>query len=138
MLNKVILIGHLGGDPEVGATNHGEGMPFAKFSVATSERWTDKRTGERKERTEWHRVVVFGDQLADLCHRHLKKGSKVWIEGKLKTRRWTGQKDGIERFTTEIVLQQFGGTIQFLDRAPGVPDPGGPDDYGYENDREAA
>ena len=140
MLNKVHLIGHLGADPEIGSTHNGQGTPFAKFNIATSERWTDKRTGEKKDRTEWHRIVVFGDQLADFCHKHLKKGSKIWLEGALKSRRWT-DKNGIERYTTEVVLQPFKGSIEMLDRAdrgPAVPDPGGPEDYGLEGGQEAA
>ena len=130
MLNKVHLIGHLGGDPEIGATHNGQGQPFAKFSVATSERWRDKKSGDRKERTEWHRIVVFGDQLADTCGKYLKKGSKVWIEGKLSNRKWT-DKQGIDRYITEIVIQQFAGTITFLDSAERAPEPN-PDDYGQE------
>jgi single-strand DNA-binding protein len=113
-VNKAILIGHLGGDPEIKATQAGNQV--ATFSVATGESWRDKATGERKERTEWHRVVIFNEALVKIAGQYLKKGSKVYLEGQIRTRKWTAQ-DGAERTTTEIVLSQFGATLTLLDRA---------------------
>jgi single-strand DNA-binding protein len=109
-INKVILVGNLGRDPEIRYT--ADGKPIANFSIATSESWTDKNTGERREQTEWHRVVVFG-KLAEICGQYLSKGKQVYIEGKLQTRKWQGQ-DGQDRYTTEVVVQGFGGTMQML------------------------
>jgi len=111
-LCKVQLIGNLGKDPEIRATQ--DGREIANLSIATSERWKDKTTGERKEKTEWHRVVVFSEGLANVIKNYTKKGSKIYIEGKLQTSKWT-DKDGIERYTTEIVIQGYGGTILLLD-----------------------
>jgi single-strand DNA-binding protein len=108
-LNRVMLIGSLGRDPEIRTLNSGERV--ANFSVATSERW--KKDGEQKEKTEWHNVVVFNDGLATICEKYLKKGSKVYIEGAIQTRKWT-DKDGNERYSTEIVIQRFGGNIVLL------------------------
>jgi single-strand DNA-binding protein len=113
-VNKVILVGNLGRDPEIRSTN--DGTRVANMSVATSESWKDKATGERKERTEWHRVVVFNDRLVDIIEKYLKKGSKVYLEGALQTRKWT-DKEGQERYTTEVVLQKFRGELTMLDGA---------------------
>ena len=113
-VNKVILIGNLGRDPEIRSTN--DGTRVANLSVATSESWRDKATGERKERTEWHRVVVFNDRLVEIIEKYLKKGSKVYLEGALQTRKWTDQ-SGQEKYTTEIVLQRYRGELTMLDGA---------------------
>ncbi|MGH6984328.1 MAG: single-stranded DNA-binding protein [Stellaceae bacterium] len=113
-VNKVILIGNLGRDPEIRSTN--DGTRVANMSVATSESWRDKASGERKERTEWHRVVVFNDRLVEIIEKYLKKGSKVYLEGALQTRKWTDQ-SGQEKYTTEVVLQKFRGELTMLDGA---------------------
>ena len=110
-INKVILVGNLGQDPEVKFMPSGEAV--ANISIATSESWKDKQTGEQKEKTEWHRVSMFG-KLAEIAGEYLKKGSKVYIEGKLQTRKWTNQQ-GQDQYTTEIVLQGFNGVMQMLD-----------------------
>jgi single-strand DNA-binding protein len=111
-VNKVILIGNLGRDPEVRFTQ--SGGKVANLNLATNETWKDRETGERREKTEWHRVVIFDDMLCDIAERYLRKGSKVYVEGQLQTRKWTGQ-DGVEKYTTEIVLNRFRGTLQMLD-----------------------
>ena len=111
-LNKVILIGNLGKDPEI--RKLGSGDPVVNLSVATSESWRDKQSGERKEKTEWHRVVIFNDQIAKVAEQYLKKGMKVYVEGQLQTRKWTDQ-SGAEKYSTEIVLQKFRGELQMLD-----------------------
>ena len=111
-VNKVILVGNLGRDPEVRRTNSGD--PVVNFTLATSENWRDKASGERKERTEWHRIVIFNENLAKIAEQYLHKGSKVYIEGQLSTRKWT-DKDGNEKYTTEIVLNRFRGELQMLD-----------------------
>ena len=113
-VNKVILIGNLGRDPEIRSTN--DGTRVANLSVATSESWRDKTSGERKERTEWHRVVVFNDRLVEIIEKYLKKGSKVYLEGALQTRKWTDQ-SGQEKYTTEVVLQKYRGELTMLDGA---------------------
>ena len=113
-VNKVILIGNLGRDPEIRST--GDGTRVANMSVATSESWKDKASGERKERTEWHRVVVFNERLVEIIEKYLKKGSKVYLEGSLQTRKWT-DKDNQERYTTEVVLGKFRGELTMLDGA---------------------
>jgi single-strand DNA-binding protein len=113
-VNKVILVGHLGKDPDIRRTQ--DGRPIANMSLATSESWRDKSTGERKEKTEWHRVVVFSEALAKLAEQYLKKGAKIYLEGQLATRKWTDQ-SGVEKYTTEIVLQGFHAQIVMLDRA---------------------
>ncbi len=110
-VNKVILVGNLGADPEVRRLNSGE--PVVNLRIATSETWRDKNSGERKEKTEWHSVVIFNDNLSKVAEQYLKKGMKVYLEGQLQTRKW--EKDGIERYTTEIVLQKFRGELQMLD-----------------------
>lgn len=114
-VNKVILIGNLGKAPEI---RHGnDGSKNATFSIATGESWKDKNTGERKERTEWHRIVVFNEKLAEIVERYVQKGSRVYVEGQLQTRKWTDQQ-GVERYTTEIVLSRFRGEITLLDSKP--------------------
>src|SRR6201991_3692775 len=111
-VNKVILVGNLGRDPEVRRMASGE--PVVNLSLATSESWRDKQSGERKEKTEWHRVVIFNENLAKVAEQYLKKGSKVYIEGQLQTRKYT-DKDGSEKYSTEIVLQKFRGELTMLD-----------------------
>jgi single-strand DNA-binding protein len=110
-VNKVILVGNLGADPEIRRLNSGD--PVVNLRIATSESWRDKNSGDRKEKTEWHQVVIFNDNLAKVAEQYLKKGMKVYIEGQLQTRKW--EKDGVERYTTEIVLQKFRGELQMLD-----------------------
>ena len=110
-VNKVILVGNLGADPEIRRLNSGD--PVVNIRIATSESWRDKNSGERKEKTEWHNVVIFNDQIAKVAEQYLKKGMKVYVEGQLQTRKW--EKDGIERYTTEVVLQKFRGELQMLD-----------------------
>ena len=125
-VNKVILVGNLGRDPETRQTQ--DGKPIANFTVATNETWKDRQTGERRERVEWHRVVIFNEHLAEIAQRYLHKGSKVYLEGQLQTRKWTDQ-SGQERYTTEVVLQRFRGELTMLDtRADGGG--GGARDYG--------
>lgn len=111
-VNKVILVGNLGADPEIRRLNSGD--PVVNIRIATSETWRDKNSGERKEKTEWHSVVIFNDQLAKVAEQYLKKGMKVYVEGQLQTRKWQDQ-NGQERYTTEIVLQKFRGELQMLD-----------------------
>lgn len=112
-INKVILVGNLGADPEVRATQ--DGREICNLRVATSESWKDKNTGERREKTEWHRVVIFNDNLTRVAKEYLRKGSKIYIEGQLQTRKWTN-KDGIEQYSTEVVLQGFNGNLTMLDK----------------------
>jgi single-strand DNA-binding protein len=114
-VNKVILIGNLGADPEVRRMQ--DGRPVVNLRIATSENWRDKATGERREKTEWHRVVIFNEQIAKVAEQYLKKGSKVYLEGSLQTRKWTDQQN-IERYSTEIVMQ-FNSQLTMLDKAPG-------------------
>ena len=111
-VNKVILIGNLGADPEIRHTQ--DGRPIANLRIATSESWRDKATGERKEKTEWHRVVIFNEGLCKVAEQYLQKGSKVYVEGQLQTRKWTDQ-NGVERYSTEVVLPQFNSTLTMLD-----------------------
>lgn len=111
-VNKVILVGNLGKDPEIRTMQ--SGGKVCNLSVATSESWNDKATGERREKTEWHRVVIFDDRLADVAEKYLRKGRKVYVEGQLQTRKWTDQ-EGKERYSTEVVLQRFRGELQILD-----------------------
>jgi single-strand DNA-binding protein len=127
-VNKVILIGNLGRDPEIRSTQ--DGMRIANLSVATSETWRDKASGERKERTEWHRVVVFNDKLVEVIEKYLKKGAKVYLEGALQTRKWTDN-SGQERYTTEVVLQRYRGELTMLDTR------GGGGGGGYADDAPA-
>jgi single-strand DNA-binding protein len=111
-VNKVILVGNLGKDPEIRRTQ--DGRPIANLSVATSETWRDKATGERKEKTEWHRVVIFNEGLCKVAEQYLKKGAKVYIEGQLQTRKWTDQ-SGADKYSTEVVLQGFNSNLTMLD-----------------------
>jgi single-strand DNA-binding protein len=115
-VNKVILIGNLGADPEIRRTQ--DGRPIANLRVATSESWRDKATGERKERTEWHRVVIFNEGLCRIAEQYLKKGAKVYLEGQLQTRKWQ-DKDGHDRYSTEVVLQGFNSQLTMLDSRGG-------------------
>ncbi len=122
-VNKVILVGNLGRDPEVRTMQ--DGRKVVQLSVATSESWRDRATGERREKSEWHRVVIFNDRLADVAERYLKKGAKVYLEGQLQTRKWTDQ-SGQEKYTTEVVLQQYRGELTMLDgRGGGAEGEGG-------------
>ena len=121
-VNKVILVGNLGKDPEVRRMTSGE--PVVNLSVATSESWRDKASGERKEKTEWHRVVIFNKNLAEVAEKYLKKGAKVYVEGQLQTRKWT-DKDGTEKYSTEVVLQNFRGELTMLDGRGGEGGGGG-------------
>lgn len=142
-VNKVILIGNLGADPEIRRTR--DGRPIANLRVATSESWKDKGTGEKREKTEWHKVVIFNEGLCRIAEQYLRKGSKVYLEGQLQTNKWQDQ-SGQDRYTTEIVLQGFNSVLTMLDSAPGAgggrgasaygakgasfPDAGGDDSYG--------
>jgi single-strand DNA-binding protein len=132
-VNKVILVGNLGADPEIRSTQ--DGTRVANLRMATSESWRDKMSGERKERTEWHRVVIFNERLADIAEKYLKKGSKVYLEGALQTRKWTDN-SGQERFTTEVVLQRFRGELTMLDGAGGGRGAAGgpPAEGGYDEE----
>lgn len=140
-VNKAIIVGNLGQDPEVRTTQ--QGVKVVNLSVATSETW--KKDGERKERTEWHRISIWGsmdnDGLAGIAEKHLKKGSKVYVSGKIQTRKWTDQQ-GIDRFSTEIVLNGFGAELVLLDKAEGggnrPPPPESPDEYGRSSSRQSA
>lgn len=130
-VNKVILIGNLGADPEIRRTQ--DGRPIANLRLATTETWRDRNTGERREKTEWHRVVVFSEGLCRVVEQYLKKGSKIYVEGQLQTRKWEDQQ-GQERYTTEVAIQNFGGTLQMLDGrggggGGGDADRGGSGDY---------
>ena len=115
-LNKVQLIGHLGRDPEL--KTNGDGNARAMLSLATSERWADKESGEKRERTEWHRVVIWNTKLAELAQKYLAKGSLVYVEGELRTRKWT-DRSNVDRWTTEVNVTQFDGQVVFLSSAPG-------------------
>ena len=136
-VNKVILIGNLGKDPEIRRTQ--DGRPIANLRIATTENWRDKASGERKEKTEWHSVVIFNENLCKVAEQYLKKGAKVYVEGQLQTRKWQDQ-SGTERYSTEVVLQNFGGTLTMLDGRAGAPggmqeggadySTGGSDSYG--------
>jgi single-strand DNA-binding protein len=111
-LNKVMLIGNLGADPEIRRLNSGD--PVVNLRIATSENWRDKSTGERREKTEWHNVVIFNDNIAKVAENYLKKGSKIYVEGQLQTRKWQ-DRDGNDRYTTEVVVQKFRGEMTMLD-----------------------
>jgi len=128
-VNKVILVGNLGRDPEIRSMQ--DGNRVANLAVATSESWRDRVSGERKERTEWHRVVIFNERLAEIAEKYLRKGSKVYLEGALQTRKWTDQ-GGQERYTTEIVLNRFRGELTMLDGAGGRGAGGPPIEGGYD------
>jgi single-strand DNA-binding protein len=125
-VNKVILVGNLGKDPEIRRTQ--DGRPIANLSIATSETWRDKGTGERKEKTEWHRVVIFSEPLCKIVEQYLKKGAKVYIEGALQTRKWTDQQ-GVEKYSTEVVLQGFNSTLTMLEGRSG----GGGGNFGSDD-----
>jgi len=120
-VNKVILVGNLGKDPEVRRLTSGD--PVVNLSIATSESWRDKASGEKKEKTEWHRVVIFNKNLAEVAEKYLRKGAKVYVEGQLQTRKWT-DKDGAEKYSTEVVLQNFRGELTMLDGRSGGGDGG--------------
>ncbi len=126
-VNKVILIGNLGADPEIRRTQ--DGRPIANLRVATSESWRDKATGERKEKTEWHRVVIFNEQLCKIAEQYLRKGSKVYLEGALQTRKWQDQQ-GQDKYSTEVVLQGVNAQLTMLDGRPGGSESGGGFDSG--------
>jgi single-strand DNA-binding protein len=126
-VNKVILVGNLGKDPEIRRTQ--DGRPIANLSIATSETWRDKGTGERKEKTEWHRVVIFSEGLCKVAEQYLKKGNKVYIEGQLQTRKWTDQ-SGVEKYSTEVVLQGFNSNLTMLEGRGGGGGSFGSDDSG--------
>jgi single-strand DNA-binding protein len=127
-LNKVMLIGNLGKDPEIRRTQ--DGRPIANFTLATTDSWRDRQTGEKRDKTEWHNIVIFSEGLTKVCEQYLKKGMKVYIEGALQTRSWEDQQ-GQKRYTTEIVLQNFGGTLIMLD-GRGGPGGGAQDDYAQQ------
>ena len=129
-VNKVILVGNVGNEPEIRTFNNGGKV--ANFSLATSENWRDKQSGERREKTEWHRVAVFNDGLVGVIERYVKKGSKLYIEGKLQTRKWTDN-SGVEKYTTEVVLQGYGGNLTMLDSR----NEGGGSRGGYNQDSVA-
>lgn len=130
-VNKVILVGNVGKDPEIRRTQ--DGRPIANLSLATSESWRDKTTGERKEKTEWHRVVIFSEPLCKVVEQYVRKGSKLYIEGALQTRKWTDQ-SGAEKYSTEVVLQGFNGSLTMLDGRPGA---GGMQEAGGQSDYDA-
>jgi single-strand DNA-binding protein len=115
-VNKVILVGNLGRDPEVKSMQDGRSM--VNMSIATSDTWRDRQSGERKKRTEWHRVVIFNEKLAEVAQKYIRKGSKIYVEGQLSTRKWTDQ-SGQERYTTEVVIPRFGGALTMLDGRSG-------------------
>ena len=137
-INKVILVGNLGFDPEIRATN--DGREIANLRLATSESWKDKHSGERKEKTEWHRVVIFNEPLVRVAKEYLKKGSKIYVEGQLQTRKWIN-KDGVEQYSTEVVLQGYNGNLTMLDKPAGRTDAsndfGGGDDYARPQSQRA-
>ena len=130
-VNKVILVGNLGRDPEVKSMQDGRSM--VNMSVATSETWRDRQSGERKERTEWHRVVIFNEKLAEVAQKFVKKGSKIYVEGQLSTRKWTDQ-SGQERYTTEVVIPRFGGALTMLDGRSGGGEAGAGAGAGMDDD----
>lgn len=132
-LNRVMIIGNLGKDPEIRRTQ--DGRAIANLSIATSESWTDKQSGEKREKVEWHRVVCFNENLSTIMERYLKKGSKVYIEGKLQTRKWT-DKDNIERYSTEVVMQGFDGKLVMLSSKENGASRG--DDSGQQRDPDTA
>ena len=127
-VNKVILIGNLGADPEIRRTQ--DGKPIANLRIATSDTWRDKSTGERKEKTEWHRVVIFSEGLCKIAEQYLRKGSKVYLEGALQTRKWTDNA-GVEKYSTEVVLQGFNAVLTMLDGKGGGGSAG--DEFGGES-----
>ena len=134
-VNKVILVGNLGKDPEVRTTQ--DGTKIVNFTLATSETWNDRASGERKERTEWHRVVIFNDRVADVAEKYLRKGRKVYVEGALQTRKWTDQ-SGQERYTTEVVIGRFRGELVLIDSNRGEDAGGAAEGGGYRSERAPA
>ena len=137
-VNKVILLGNLGRDPEIRNTQ--DGNKIVNLSIATSEKWKDRMSGEPRERTEWHRVVIFNENLARIAEQYLRKGSSVYVEGQLQTRKWTDQ-SGVEKYTTEVVLQRFRGELVMLDSRGSSEGGGydsGPSDYGNQQPAMAA
>jgi len=134
-VNKVILVGNLGKDPEVRTTQ--DGTKIVNFTLATSETWNDRASGERKERTEWHRVVIFNDRIADVAEKYLRKGRKVYVEGAVQTRKWTDQ-SGQERYTTEVVIGRFRGELVLIDSNRGEDAGGGAEGGGYRSERAPA
>ena len=134
-VNKVILVGNLGRDPEIRSTQ--DGTRVANFTMATSENWRDKSTGERREKTEWHRIVIFNERLVEVAEKYLHKGSKVYIEGQLQTRKWTDQ-SGPEKYTTEIVLTRFRGELTMLDSRGAGGDAGGYSEPSHEGPSHSA
>ena len=132
-VNKVILVGNVGKDPEIRRTQ--DGRPIANLSLATTESWRDKNTGERKDKTEWHRVVIFNENLCKVVEQYVKKGAKLYVEGQLQTRKWTDQ-SGAEKYSTEVVLQGFNGSLTMLDGRQGAP--GGAMQEGGQSDYSAA
>lgn len=133
-INKVILIGNVGQDPEI--RNTSDGREIANFSLATSESWKDKNSGERKDKTEWHRIVVFSQGLVGIVKNYIKKGSKLYIEGQLQTRKWTDN-SGVDKYTTEIVLQNFNSTLQILDSSNRSSGSAGGDYNNYDRDNNS-
>ena len=137
-VNKVILVGNLGRDPEIRSTN--DGRRIANLNLATSESWKNRVSGERKERTEWHRIVIFNENLVEVVEKYARKGSKLYIEGALQTRKWTDQQ-GMEKYTTEVVLQQYRGQVTLLDSAGNgnqPPPAERQEDYGHERSAAGA
>ena len=133
-VNKVILVGNLGNEPQIRTTQ--DGKEIANLSIATSESWKDRNTGERKEKTEWHRVVVFNDNLVGIIKNYVKKGAKVYIEGALQTRKWTDN-TGVEKYSTEVVLQGFNGVLTMLDsKGSGSGESAGGNSYGNSNNNQ--
>ncbi len=133
-VNKVILVGNLGKDPEVRTTQ--DGSKIVNFTLATSETWNDRASGERKERTEWHRVVVFNDRIGEVAEKYLRKGRKVYVEGALQTRKWTDQ-SGQEKYTTEVVIGRFRGELVLIDSNRGEEGGTGESGGGYRSERPA-
>ncbi len=134
-INKVILLGNVGGDPIIRSTQ--DGKKIATFSLATSEKWKDKNSSEAREKTEWHRVVVFSDGLVGIIEKYIKKGTKLFVEGSLQTRKWTGN-DGIEKYTTEIVLQGFNNKLEIIDnRKEGEGSSSGGYSQGYDESHDS-
>ncbi len=134
-VNKVILVGNMGKDPEIRTTQ--DGTKIVNLTQATSETWNDRASGERKERTEWHRVVIFNERVADVAERFLKKGAKIYVEGSLQTRKWTDQ-TGQERYTTEVVIGRFNGQLTMLDTRGGGEGANAGEGGGYRADRAPA
>lgn len=134
-VNKVILVGNLGKDPEVRTT--ADGNKIVNITMATGESWTDKNSGERKERTEWHRVVIFNERLADVAEKYLRKGSKLYAEGQLQTRKWTDQQ-GVDRYQTEVVLSRFKGELTLLDSRKDGDAPASPEVRGSTREQHAS